>query len=116
MAPTVSSGTNMGTSSESEMSQSATNLHAEKRKSPGSNGTVDWGEQSRQWDLRVNLGPGDCTLEEAERELEWFLERVKSWENIRYVLIGGIEVGSNPSQDDFQRHHVHGNAFYFSLS
>lgn len=59
-------------------------------------------------DLRINLGPGDCTLKEAESELELFLERVKSWENIRYVLIGGIEKGDCPSQDDYQRFHVHG--------
>lgn len=108
MAPTVPTSTNLGTSSESEMSQSTTHLHSEKRKFAGSNGQPNWGEQDRQWDLRVNLGPGDCTLEEAERELEHFLERVKGWENIRYVLIGGIEIGDNPSQTDFKRHHVHG--------
>lgn len=46
-----------------------------------------------QWDIRINLCPGDGTLEDAESELEWFLDRVKSWEAIKYVLVGGIEIG-----------------------
>lgn len=107
MAQNVHASTDLGTSGQSEVSDTSTIVHAQKRKSAGSSGHVDYSEQDRQWDIRRNLGPGDCSLQDAERELEFFLEKVRTWENIKYVLVGGIEVGDNPSQDDYQRFHVH---------
>lgn len=70
---------------------------------------VDWSEQDRQWDIRVNLLPGSemGSLEDAREELAALLEVWKKWDKIKYLFVGGIEVGDNPSQDDFERFHVH---------
>ncbi len=70
---------------------------------------VNWSEQDRQWDVRVNLLPGSeiGALEDARAELEALLEVWKRWDKIKYCFVGGIEVGENPSQDDFERFHVH---------
>lgn len=72
-------------------------------------GGINWSEQDRQWDIRVNLLPGAeiGSLEDAREELEALLKIWKTWEKIKYCFVGGIEVGDNPSQDDFERFHVH---------
>lgn len=98
--------TNVGTTGEPVVSTIAQIVRAEKRLS-SERIASEWAEQDRQWDIRVNLGPGDCSLQDARVELEWFVARVKGWDKIKYVFVGGIEVGDNPSQDDFQRFHVH---------
>ena len=70
---------------------------------------IDWSEQDRQWDVRVNLLPGSeiGSVEDAREELEALLKIWKAWDKIKYCFVGGIEVGDNPSQDDFERFHVH---------
>lgn len=70
---------------------------------------IDWSEQDRQWDIRVNLLPGSeiGALEDARAELEALLTIWKNWDKIKYCFVGGIEVGDNPSQDDFEHFHVH---------
>lgn len=72
-------------------------------------GGINWSEQDRQWDIRVNLLPGAeiGSLEDAREELEALLKIWKTWDKIKYCFVGGIEVGDNPSQDDFERFHVH---------
>ena len=72
-------------------------------------GEINWSEQDRQWDIRVNLLPGSeiGALQDAREELAALLEIWKKWEKIKYCFVGGIEVGDNPSQDDFERFHVH---------
>lgn len=72
-------------------------------------GGINWSEQDRQWDIRVNLLPGAeiGSLEDAREELEALLKIWKAWDKIKYCFVGGIEVGDNPSQDDFERFHVH---------
>lgn len=72
-------------------------------------GSINWSEQDRQWDIRVNLLPGSeiGAVEDARAELEALLEIWKRWDKIKYCFVGGIEVGDNPSQDDFERFHVH---------
>lgn len=72
-------------------------------------GDVNWSEQDRQWDVRVNLLPGAeiGKIEDARQELEALLEIWKRWDKIKYCFVGGLEVGDNPSQDDFERFHVH---------
>ena len=72
-------------------------------------GEVNWSEQDRQWDIRVNLLPGSeiGKIEDAREELEALLAVWKKWEKIKYCFVGGMEVGDNPSQDDFERFHVH---------
>lgn len=96
----------MGTASESELPKGSAPIRAEKRTAAERLAT-EWAEQDRQWDIRINLGDGDCTLAEASTELDWFLDKVRAWDKIKYVFVGGIEVGDNPSQDDFKRFHVH---------
>lgn len=72
-------------------------------------GEVNWSEQDRQWDIRVNLLPGSeiGKIEDAREELAALLEIWKRWDKIKYCFVGGMEVGDNPSQDDFERFHVH---------
>lgn len=72
-------------------------------------GEINWSEQDRQWDIRVNLLPGSeiGALQDARAELEALLDVWKRWDKIKYCFVGGIEVGDNPSQDDFERFHVH---------
>lgn len=72
-------------------------------------GEINWSEQDRQWDIRVNLLPGSeiGKIEDAREELEALLDIWKKWEKIKYCFVGGMEVGDNPSQDDFERFHVH---------
>ena len=72
-------------------------------------GEINWSEQDRQWDIRVNLLPGSeiGKIEDAREELAALLEIWKKWEKIKYCFVGGMEVGDNPSQDDFERFHVH---------
>jgi len=76
-----------------------------------SSGVVDWGEQSRQWDIRINLVPGVADqpgdLQSAQLELQAWIDKVKEWSAIKYIFIGGIELGDNPSREDFKRYHVH---------
>ncbi len=78
---------------------------------PTTSGVVDWGEQSRQWDIRINLvngngeEPGD--LQSAQLELQAWINKVKEWSAVKYIFVGGIELGDNPSRDDFKRYHVH---------
>lgn len=76
-----------------------------------SGGMVDWGEQSRQWDIRINLVPGVADqpgdLKSAQLELQAWIDKVKEWSAIKYIFIGGIELGDNPSREDFKRYHVH---------
>ena len=72
-------------------------------------GDVNWSEQDRQWDVRVNLLPGAeiGEIEDARQELEALLKIWKAWEKIKYCFVGGLEVGDNPAQDDYNRFHVH---------
>lgn len=78
---------------------------------PTTSGVVDWGEQSRQWDIRINLvngigeEPGD--LQHAQLELQAWINKIKEWNSVKYVFVGGIELGDNPSREDFKRYHVH---------
>lgn len=95
------------------MSTIAEIVRAEKRLS-SERIASEWAEQDRQWDIRVNLGPGDCSLEDARIELKWFVDKCKAWDKIKYVFVGGIEVGDNPSQDDFKRFHVHAALILFT--
>jgi hypothetical protein len=101
-----STQSNLGASSTPEVSNDATPVCGEKR-TAAVRLASEWAEQDRQWDIRINLGPGDCSFEDACKELDWFVDKIKAWDKIRYVFVGGIEVGDNPSHDDYHRFHVH---------
>lgn len=86
---------------------STLDVRARKRtKVVGADG-IDWSEQDRQWDCRINLADEHGTLEDARRELEVFQAIFLDWEKLKYGFIGGIELGENPSQEDYKRFHVH---------
>lgn len=103
----------VGTTSTPKVSNDTTPVRAEKR-TCAERLASEWAEQDRQWDIRINLGPGDCTLEDARNNLNRFLDKVKAWDKIKYVFVGGIECGDNPSQDDYQRFHVHACLILFT--
>jgi hypothetical protein len=105
--------TNLGTTGEPVVSTIAEIVRAQKRLS-SERIESEWSEQDRQWDIRINLGPGDCSLQDARTELEWFLDKCKAWEKIKYIFVGGIEIGANPSQDDYKRFHVHAALILFT--
>ncbi|GLD96245.1 hypothetical protein PINS_up004923 [Pythium insidiosum] len=66
------------------------------------NAPVKYTTCDRQWDARFNV--------QGEGDLDRLLERVASEWNagkFRYVLVGGVEVGTMSNQDDYQIEHVH---------
>ena len=65
------------------------------------------GRQDRQWDMRFNVQREDDLLELTERIMECF-GRGK----LKYILIGGVEIGTKPTQDDYQVRHVHVAAIF----
>lgn len=69
--------------------------------------SAHFAEQNRQWDLRINLDKELCSLDSAEHELAAFCKRLKDWPAVRYAFVGGIELGENPSQDDYEKLHAH---------
>lgn len=103
----------VGTTSTPKVSNDTAPIRAEKR-TCAERLASEWAEQDRQWDIRINLGPGDCTLQDARNNLNRFLDKVKQWDKIKYVFVGGIECGDNPSQDDYQRFHVHACLILFT--
>lgn len=103
----------VGTTSTPKVSNDTAPVRAEKR-TCAERLASEWAEQDRQWDIRINLGPGDCTLQDARNNLNRFLDKVKQWDKIKYVFVGGIECGDNPSQDDYQRFHVHACLILFT--
>lgn len=64
--------------------------------------SVPFTHQDRQWDARFNV--------QTDPDLEALLDGIKTdWDNgrLKYVLVGGVEVGTRPYQDDYQVKHVH---------
>lgn len=104
---------NLGASEPPIVSTIAQIVRAEKRRA-SERIESEWSEQDRQWDIRINLAPGDGSLENARTELQWFLDKCRAWDKIKYIFVGGIEVGANPSQDDYQRFHVHAALILFT--
>jgi len=73
----------------------------------GTHSSVAFTTQDRQWDARFNVQTDDdlTRLVNAIRA-EWDAGK------FRYILIGGIEVGTRPNQDDYQVRHVHVAAIF----
>ena len=64
--------------------------------------SVPFTTEDRQWDARFNV--------QLDSDLEQLLESIKrDWESgrIKYILVGGVEIGTKPYQDDYQIKHVH---------
>lgn len=86
---------------------------SERGESPASkkprvlDGAVDWSEQNRQWDIRINLDNESCELSHAEHELAAFCSKIKSWPAVKYAYVGGVELGTNPATTDYEKLHAH---------
>ncbi len=73
----------------------------------GSKSQVSFTTEDRQWDARFNVqDDGDLTGLLAAIGEHWDSGRLK------YILVGGIEVGTRPYQDDYQIKHVHVAAIF----
>lgn len=69
--------------------------------------TVAFTTEDRQWDGRFNV--------QSDDDLTRLLDAVKQhWESgrLKYILVGGIEIGTRPYQDDYQIKHVHVAAIF----
>lgn len=64
--------------------------------------TVSYGHEDRQWDCRFNV-----QQDEDLRRLVEAIRRDYASGRLKYVLIGGVEVGTKSYQDDYQIRHVH---------
>lgn len=59
--------------------------------------------EDRQWDIRLNIGDDDAYLEEIKTSVE--LEHVNG--KFKYILLSGVEVGTQPTHSDYQVRHIH---------
>lgn len=69
--------------------------------------SVPFTTQDRQWDGRFNV--------QTDESLQRLLAGLKrEWDNgkFRYILCGGVEIGTRPYQDDYQVKHVHVAAIF----
>lgn len=67
-----------------------------------SNRQVSFQTEDRQWDARFNV--------QLEEDLNQLLRLAKQeWDSgkLKYILVGGVEIGDKPYQDDFEIKHVH---------
>jgi len=58
--------------------------------------------EDRQWDVRINV--------QSDEYLQSIVNAIKSeYGNgkFRYILISGVEIGTKPTQSDYQVRHVH---------
>lgn len=63
--------------------------------------------EDRQWDARFNV--------QLESDLEQLLEALRQdygAGRLKYILVGGVEIGTKPFQDDYQIKHVHVAAMF----
>ena len=66
------------------------------------NNTVKFQTQDRQWDCRFNV-----QLQSDLDDLLTVLRADTQSGRIKYLLVGGVELGTKPMQDDYQVRHVH---------
>lgn len=64
---------------------------------------VSYKHEDRQWDCRINVQRDDYLNALTERIISEHRDRGM----FKYILIGGCEIGTKPSQDDYQIRHVH---------
>ncbi len=69
--------------------------------------SVPFHHEDRQWDARFNVQQ-DGDLDELVAGIKRSFEEGK----LRYILIGGVEVGTRSYQDDYQIRHVHVAAIF----
>lgn len=64
--------------------------------------TISYKFEDRQWDCRFNV-PTDDYLEDIVQAIQE--EDAKG--KFKYILIGGVEVGTRPTHSDYQVKHIH---------
>ena len=69
--------------------------------------SVPYQHEDRQWDARFNVP----TTEDLEKLTDGIKQQ---WDQgrLKYILIGGIEVGTRPNQTDYLLRHVHVAAIF----
>lgn len=68
---------------------------------------VHFKTEDRQWDGRFNV--------QSDEDLTRLLDAIREhWETgrLKYILVGGVEIGTRPFQDDYQIKHVHVAAIF----
>lgn len=68
---------------------------------------VPFHHEDRQWDARFNIQE-DNALERIVDGIKDDIARGK----LKYILVGGIEIGTRPYQDDYQIKHIHVAAIF----
>ena len=68
---------------------------------------VPYHHEDRQWDCRFNV-PDEGYLNEIEDAIRRDYESGR----LKYVLIGGVEIGTRSYQSDYQIKHVHVAAIF----
>ena len=63
---------------------------------------VAYQHEDRQWDIRINVQDNEYLEKIVENVM---LEHVAG--KFKYILIGGMEIGTRPNQTDYQVRHVH---------
>lgn len=69
--------------------------------------TVPFTTEDRQWDARFNV--------QQDEDLTRLLDAIgQEWERgkFKYILVGGVEIGTRPYQDDYQIKHIHVAAIF----
>lgn len=64
--------------------------------------TVPYHHEDRQWDARFNV--------QQDEDLANLLDGIKAtWDKglLKYILVGGVEIGTRAYQDDYKIKHVH---------
>lgn len=74
------------------------------------NSTATFNTQDRQWDCRFNV-----QLESDLTDLLATLQSDCQSGRIKYLLVGGVEVGTKPQQDDYGIRHVHVGVVFESV-
>ena len=64
--------------------------------------TVPYATEDRQWDCRFNV-----QLDSDLEDLQNAIKQDYNTGRIKYILIGGPEIGTKPYQDDYKIRHVH---------
>jgi hypothetical protein len=63
---------------------------------------VSYRAQDREWDARFNV-----QTDEALNNIIASIKRENDAGKFRYILIGGVEIGTKPFQDDYEVRHIH---------
>lgn len=70
--------------------------------------SVEYKREDRQWDARFNI--------RDEQHLDDIIDKITTLDangRFKYVLVGGLEIGTRSNQDDYNKKHVH-CAFIFN--